>query len=70
VPLTSGQSFAAIDKARNRLIKGPDAETLPIPTNAPVASATVQTSADGTATLVLPLDPKAGSMFYRIDVED
>jgi hypothetical protein len=61
----AGMLAAALGFAKVRA-----SETLPIPTNAPAASATVQTNADGTATFVVPLDPDAASMFYRIDVGD
>ena len=45
-------------------------ETLPVPANGPAVSATVQTRGDGSKALVVPRDPDAASMFYRIDVED
>ena len=44
-------------------------ETLPVPASGPAASATVQTRDDGTKALVVPRDPDAASMFYRIDVD-
>ena len=45
-------------------------ETLPFPENAPMVEVQVETLGDGSKAFVIPRDPNANSMFYRIDVED
>ena len=44
--------------------------TLPIPSDAPETTATVETLDKGGKALVVPFNPAAPSMFYRIEVGD
>ena len=44
--------------------------TLPIPTDAPETTATLETLEGGGKALVVPFNPTAPSMFYRIEVGD
>ena len=44
--------------------------TLPIPSDAPETTATVEKLDKGGKALVVPFNPAAPSMFYRIEVGD
>ena len=50
-------------------VKVRSSPTLPIPTTGPAASATLETLEDGGKAMVVPFDPTAPSMFYRLDID-
>ena len=52
------------------VVKVRSSPTLPIPTDAPETTATLETLEGGGKALIVPFDPTAPSMFYRIDVGD
>ena len=52
------------------VVKVRSSPTLPIPADAPETIATLETLEGGGKALIVPFDPTAPSMFYRIDVGD
>ena len=50
-------------------VKVRSSPTLPIPTTGPAASATLETLEGGGKAMVVPFDPAAPSMFYRLDID-
>ena len=60
---------ATLDYALD-FVKVRSSPTLPIPTDAPETTATLETLEGGGKALIVPFDPTAPSMFYRIDVGD
>ena len=50
-------------------VKVRSSPTLPIPANGTAASATLETLEGGGMAMVVPFDPTAPSMFYRLDLD-
>ena len=79
--VTNSVTFDGAYDGRSGLAVAPGAEvvifvqvrsspTLPIPTDAPETTATLETLEGGGKALIVPFDPTAPSMFYRIEVGD
>ena len=76
--VTNSVTFDGAYDGRSGLAVAPGAEvvkvrsspTLPIPADAPETIATLETLEGGGKALVVPFNPTAPSMFYRIEVGD